>query len=441
MTSRRDVLRTVGAAGGVLFAGPATAHEASGEQLDVRQTQTAVVTVDRQLTEAVQGPPESVRNQRAFVEGGDETVYVSETDGKPGFDPHGELVVADTADRLVSTESGGRVSVTDGRQSFHTPNGGVTGRVDAAVAVEATERPETGVAVVGDGVSATVAPGEAETVAVQTALSRPTGRETVTVRLTVEHHGVRELVAHPTAKLVPEDHRLGRLASRAHTQVRRDGPLSFDRSTFDVRYDERGFFTHEEVDTRIGSPDQPVSTSNDTTALILGTNQYGGSPTDGRDAFENVFNSDTNATVDVNADSGIDLGSPGDFDAAWNEVKNNARVADELNSYDCVMVVDDRSLSGPSGRAYVGTAGGDFAFGYCESEDLGTVVHECGHVYGCSHAGSTTHWRRFGFLRHDVMGYRGVDPDCRGDSPGFLRDRSYRACTADRIDSYVDDEL
>jgi hypothetical protein len=445
MPSRRQVLRTAGAAGGIVFAGQAAAARGlDGERLDVQQTETPVVTVDRQITDSVpNGPRTSVKHRYPFIEGDDGTVYVSESDDKPAFNPYDGVVVAESTNNLQSTSPGSRVSLTGGLQSFHSAAGGVVGEIESTVALDTSERPAAGVRVVGDGVSVAVAPGESKTVEV-TGAFQPSGEEvttsSATVEVTVEHRGVRSLVTHPTATLTPKDHRLGRLAAEAYSRQSDAGSLSFERSTFEVRHDERGFFAHEEVETHIGTPDESVSTqAADTDALIIGTDEYGGKPTDGRDTFENVFERDTESSIIVDADNGVSLNSPSSFDDAWSQVQDSSRVDSELNDYDCVMVVDNRSYSGSTGgRAYVGTAGGGLAYGYCESENLGTIVHECGHVYGGDHEGSTTYWRRFGVIRHDVMGYIGVDPDCQGKKPGYLRDRSYRGCTADRINEIVD---
>jgi hypothetical protein len=464
MPSRRQVLRTAGAAGGIVFAGQAAAARGlDGERLSVQQAETPVVTVDRQITDGVpDGSRESVRHRYPFTEGSDGTVYVSESDDEPAFSPHDGVVVADSTNNLQSTGAGSRVSLTGRPQSFHSSEGGVIGEMEPTVALDVSERPAAGVRVVGDGVSATVAPGESTTVELTGSFRSmtPNGEavtDSTTVEVTVEHRGVRQLVTHPTATLTPKDHRLGRLAAQKYAEVGDDNLLSVDRSTFELNYDERGFFAHETIDTqfpstgdsprdesRIADGNEPVSAEGiDTKVLVLATEKFGGYPWDVGFEFEDRFNNQMNKEVNVWFNYGLDLGSPDDFWDAWEAVKQSDRIDYEINTYDFdgVMVVDDRSLAGPLGVAYVGTAGSNWGFGYSEHDNADTVTHEFGHLYGASHGGSTTHWRlKYGYA-NTLMGYQGVDPGCYGNNPGFYDLSGFSNCSKDKINSYVANNL
>jgi|GEM_PF-1488625 len=470
MPSRRQVLRTTAAAGGVVFTGQVAAQDLGGERLDVQQTETALVTVDRRIADGVPDQPEiCTREKYPFAEGSEGRVYVSESDEKPAFDTHDGLAVATSTNKLESERAGGRVSLVDGPQLFHSSAGGIFGEVEPTVALDASERPSKRVRVVGDGVSATVAAGETKTIELTGSFrSTAAGGETVTdrttVEVTVEHRGVRNLVTHPTATLTPDNIQRGRLAARDYADAGSDGLVSTDAKTFELRYDERGFFAHELVDrqtpsiesplgSRVDDLDDPPSTEGaDTTVLIYGTEKFMDDRAtqlleDMANAFEYRFNGQTNKEVAADwtwqTGSGLDIGSPTDFDDAWNSVDQSSKVEHQLDNegYDGVMVVDDRSLSGSAGRAYVGTAGTDGGYGYCESPEADTVKHECGHLYGCSHGGSTTHWQRHN-NKNTLMGYPGVADSCEGMEPeGWDRYGWYSWCCWTKMQDYVDNNL
>jgi hypothetical protein len=458
MPSRRQVLRTAGAAGGIVFAGQAAAARGlNGERLSVQQAETPVVTVDRRITAgAPDGPQASVKDRYPFTEGADGTVYVSESDDRPAFSPHDGVVVASSTDGLKSAGVGSRVSLTGGLQSFHSSEGGVSGEVEPTIALDVSERPAAGVRVVGDGVSANVAPGESTTVEL-TGPFRPSGERattgSATVEVTVEHHGVRGVVAHPTATLTPKDHRLGRLAAQNYAETESDNLVSVERSTFELNYDERGFFAHETVDreafsTGESQEDQPrvadgsVSTEDvDTSALVVGTEEYGGFPSDVANEFEDRFNNQMNNEVNAWVSSGLDLGSVSTVDEALDAVGQSDAVENDLQTYDAVIVVDDRSVSGGDGIALVGEAGTFDGYGYSEDNSADTVTHEFGHIYGASHEGVVTHWQlKYGYA-NTLMGYSGVSPGCKGNDPGFYDLSTFGSCAKDKINSYVNNNL
>ena len=461
MPSRRQVLRTAGAAGGIVFAGQAAAARGlDGERLSVQQAETPVVTVDRQITDGIpNGPRTCVKGRYPFIEGGDGTVYVSESDDRPAFSPHGEVVVAESTDSIESTSAGSRVSLTGGPQSFHSSEGGVVGELVPTVALDTSERPAAGVRVVGNGVSVAVKPGESKTVKL-TGAFQPSGAaaatDSTTVEVTVEHRGVREVVAHPTATLTPENHRLGRLAAQDYTDAGSDGLVSVERSTFKLNYDERGFFSHELVDrqsfsTEDSQQDSPpvvgesASTEGtDTSVVVAGSEEYGELPNDVANEFEDQFNNDMDNDVEAWVSSGVDLDSgqkepPSTRDEGLMAVGDSDAVQNYLDDHDAVIVVDDRSISG--GKAKVSTAGTSTGYGYVGTVDAETVTHEFGHIYGASHEDETTHWELMFRSYNSVMGYTGVDPSCNGRDPGHSDLGVFSDCAINRIDGYINDNL
>lgn len=180
-----------------------------------------------------------------------------------------------------------------------------------------------------------------------------------------------------------------------------------------------------------------------TEAIYLATEEFPyDEPNSVATAAQSVWNDDIDTggdydyDISVDAAGPIDIGDPDTLDEAFEAVGSHDVVHDKLDSYDAVLVVDGRNVSGGSGRAHVGTAGGDSAFGYCE-HSTETAVHELGHIYGCSHEGDDTHWQNFGTYSHDIMGYDGVAPSCNDEDPNLLRELTFKACAKTEIRSHI----
>jgi len=186
-----------------------------------------------------------------------------------------------------------------------------------------------------------------------------------------------------------------------------------------------------------------------TDALFLATEKYNGLlvtyPNNTADLVESAWNDDVSPDGDydisISTDGHISLDDPSTLGEAFDQVGNNDTVSEKLNSYDAVLVIDNRNVSGGAGRAYVGTVGEDNALGYCQSDDVQLAAHELGHIYGASHEGDETHWQNFGAFSHDVMGYNGVAPSCNGNDPDLVRELRYMDCARNEIQDTIDSNL
>lgn len=125
----------------------------------------------------------------------------------------------------------------------------------------------------------------------------------------------------------------------------------------------------------------------------------------------------------------------------WNE-------PDKLDTWDAILVRDDRSFSNPSGRAPLGAptalnGGENFAAGssstecvaYCTNSFSSHLeAHEVGHMYGGNH----DRHARYGWWEHTVMGNSG-QPTCAGTtSDGRTRTDVWNGCVYSDIHTYMD---
>jgi hypothetical protein len=190
-----------------------------------------------------------------------------------------------------------------------------------------------------------------------------------------------------------------------------------------------------------------------TDALFLATEEYNNTfdgvyPYETAQNVESAWNDDVatddDYDISISLDGYVKLNDPSTTTEAIREVNNNSTVSQKLNSYDAVVVIDDRNVSGGTGRALVGHAGEDEAVAYCESASIQTAAHELGHIYGASHRDDQnggTHWQNFGAFSHDVMGYDGVDPSCKGNEPDLVRENRYWDCAREKIRETIDSNL
>jgi hypothetical protein len=186
-----------------------------------------------------------------------------------------------------------------------------------------------------------------------------------------------------------------------------------------------------------------------TDTLFLATekyyNTYDGYPNDTAQSVESRWNWDVAVNGDydisISANGYVTLDDPDTVDSALIQVGESSTVEQHLNSYDAVVVIDDRVVSGGDGKAKLGTVGGDRAYAYVQDDVVITAAHELGHIYGVSHEGDDTHWQNTEPYRHGLMGYDGVDPSCNGLDPNIVRDNVYGDCARNRIRDVIDSNL
>ena len=171
----------------------------------------------------------------------------------------------------------------------------------------------------------------------------------------------------------------------------------------------------------------------DTDATFIGTEKYyevygQGEPSGSANDVESLWNDEVadggDYDINIDTDSGVDISETDTMSDALSYVRTHPIVQTHLNYHDkdAVIVVDARSYS-PSGTAYGGTAGSDWAVGIVSPDSSSTAAHELAHIYGASH----TDFVNFGWFSHTLM--ENDEPSCNGNDPQLMEEMTYSDCT------------
>lgn len=197
-----------------------------------------------------------------------------------------------------------------------------------------------------------------------------------------------------------------------------------------------------------------------TTAVVLPTDFYVAQRTQGCDDLSAIAND-----IQTTWNNGIDYPMTVDYDCTTINIRDyNPSGAGEAltavqdvvtsdfpgfaQSYDAVLVKDDRNWTYPKGKAPVGSptavvngeyfaagSNGTECIGYCSTTLSSHLeAHEVGHMYGGRHS----RHEEYGWWEHTVMGNSG-DPTCSGgNSNNRTRTDEWDGCAYSDIMTYMD---
>ncbi|AWB28526.1 hypothetical protein [Halococcoides cellulosivorans] len=270
MRSRRTVLQNVGVGAGTLLAPSVLAAEDDGLRADLSKTRSTVVTVDLRIEDRPEDSPRVSGSSGSppieIGEGG--TVFVSESDHSPNFSRGADVVIAGSNQRFHSAAVGEDVSLSEGIRSFRSVEGDLIGELQTEVHLNvAAQRSGTN----GEGGSSpavTLRIGNRET----TLHHRESAKERSPVRIryqdsdgnwavfetvlvaTVEHLGTRNVVDHPSYRILPSNHRLANQARHLMSEQPTNGTLRLDTKDVRVEHSQKygAFVLYESSVSPIG---------------------------------------------------------------------------------------------------------------------------------------------------------------------------------------------
>lgn len=175
-----------------------------------------------------------------------------------------------------------------------------------------------------------------------------------------------------------------------------------------------------------------------TNVTFIGTDKYyevygNAKPTSIANDVENLWNNqvDSNGSYTINIDvkSGLNISNTSTIGDALSDARGAMKTQTELNYYDkdAVIVIDARDYGSVAGRAYIGSAGSDYAVGYVSPADRQTAAHELGHVYGATH----DRFVNFGLFSYTLM--ENGKKSCYGNNPDLVQEFRYSGCSRSAI--------